>query len=82
MNRNTSVALEPHFTRFIDAQVKEGRYASASEVVSAGLSLLEAHETKVRALQDALHAGLQSGRPRPLDFEAFKARKRAEYLAR
>ncbi|MDO5691120.1 MAG: type II toxin-antitoxin system ParD family antitoxin [Pseudomonadota bacterium] len=81
MNRNTSVALGPHFTQFIDTQVQGGRYSSASDVVRAGLRLLEEHEAKVRALQEALTAGLQSGEPRPFDFEAFKARKRAGLAA-
>lgn len=80
--RNTSVSLGQHFTSFIDAQVQGGRYGSASDVVRAGLRLLEEHETKVKALQDALNAGLASGAPRPLDFEALKARKRAELQAR
>lgn len=79
--RNTSVSLGQHFTSFIESQVQGGRYGSASDVVRAGLRLLEEHETKVKALQDALNAGLESGEPRPFDFEAFKARKRAEHDA-
>ena len=79
--RNTSVSLGQHFTSFIDAQVQSGRYGSASDVVRAGLRLLEEHESRVKALQDALLAGLHSGEPRPFDFEAFKARKRAEHAA-
>ena len=79
--RNTSVSLGQHFTSFIDTQVQSGRYGSASDVVRAGLRLLEEHESRVKALQDALLAGLHSGQPRPFDFEAFKARKRAEHAA-
>jgi hypothetical protein len=45
------------------------------------LRLLEEHEAKVKALQDALIAGEQSGEPRPFDFDSFKARKRAEFEA-
>lgn len=81
MRQNTSVALGQHFTSFIDAQVQGGRYGTASDVVRAGLRLLEEHEAKVRALQDSLNAGLQSGEPRPFDFDAFKARKRAGFRA-
>jgi antitoxin ParD1/3/4 len=77
MGRNTSVSLGTHFASFIDAQVQGGRYGSASDVVRAGLRLLEEHEAQVAALQGALRAGLDSGEPRPFDFEAFKARKRA-----
>jgi len=79
--RNTSVSLGQHFTSFIDTQVQSGRYGSASDVVRAGLRLLEEHESRVKALQDALLAGLHSGEPRPFDFEAFKARKRADHAA-
>jgi antitoxin ParD1/3/4 len=81
MGRNTSVSLGTHFANFIDAQVQGGRYGTASDVVRAGLRRLEEHETKVKALQDALRVGLESGEPRPFDFEAFKARKRAEFQA-
>ncbi len=81
MNRNTSVALGPHFVSFIDAQIQGGRYSTASDVVRAGLRLLEEHEARVKALQDALQAGLDSGEPRPFDFGAFKARKRAGHKA-
>ncbi|MFZ2998266.1 type II toxin-antitoxin system ParD family antitoxin [Sphingobium sp.] len=78
MARNTSVTIGEHFTTFIGEQVQAGRYGSASDVVRAGLRLLEEHEIQVRALQDALIAGETSGDPQPFDFEAFKARKRRE----
>lgn len=81
MGRSTSVSLGEHFTSFIDTQVQAGRYGSASDVMRAGLRLLEEHEARVKALQDALIAGEQSGEPQPFDFEVFKARKRAEFDA-
>jgi len=79
MARNTSVTIGDHFDSFISQQVRAGRYGSASDVVRAGLRLLEEHEMKVKALQDALIAGERSGEPGPFDFEAFKARKRAAH---
>ncbi|MDY0273051.1 MAG: type II toxin-antitoxin system ParD family antitoxin [Advenella sp.] len=79
MSRNTSVALGQHFSNFIDTQVKGGRYGSASDVVRAGLRLLEEHETKVKALQDSLNAGLQSGEPRPFDSDSFLNRMHKKY---
>lgn len=81
MPRNTSISLGDHFVSFIDTQVGEGRYGSASDVVRAGLRLLEEHEAKVKALQDALIAGEQSGEPAPFDFDSFIARKAAEAQA-
>ena len=79
--RNTSIALNSHFVGFIDRQVQSGRYETASDVMRAGLRLLEEHEAKVKALEDALIAGEQSGNAGPFDyeaFEAFKASKLAE----
>jgi antitoxin ParD1/3/4 len=71
MPKNTSVSLGDHFTSFIDTQVQAGRYGSASDVVRAGLRLLEEHEVRVKALQDALIAGEESGPARPFDPDAF-----------
>jgi antitoxin ParD1/3/4 len=76
------MVLGSHFAEFVDSQVESGRYGSASDVMRAGLRLLEEHEAKVKALEAALIEGEESGDPQPLDFEAFIARKRAEHAAR
>lgn len=75
MPRNTSVSLGDHFAGFIDERLASGRYSSASDVVRAGLRLLEEHEAKVDRLRAALIEGEQSGAARPFDFDAFIARK-------
>ena len=77
MSKNTSFSLGEHFSRFVEAQVGQGRYSSASDVVRAGLRLLEEQEAKLEALRAALIEGEQSGPCTPFDFEAFIARKRA-----
>ena len=77
MPRNTSISLGDHFARFVDQQVEGGRYGSASDVVRAGLRLLEEHEAKLTALRGALIEGEQSGPSTPFDFDAFIAGKRA-----
>lgn len=79
MPKNTSISLGDHFTGFIEDQVQTGRYGSASDVVRAGLRLLEDHETRIRALQDALIAGEQSGEPRAVDPDAFLDRMRQKH---
>ena len=75
MSRNTSITLGDHFAEFIDKQVEIGRFGSASEVVRAGLRLLEEHETKVQALRAALVAGEESGPSTSFDFVEFISRK-------
>ncbi len=79
MARNTSVSLGDHFARFIDAQVDKGRYGSASDVVRAGLRLLEEHEAHVEALRAALVEGEQSGKPQPFKSDAFLKEMRAKH---
>ena len=79
MARNTSITIGDHFNQFVSEQVQSGRYGSTSDVVRAGLRLLEEHEARVRALNGALVVGEQSGAPLPFDVDAFKARKRAAF---
>ncbi len=71
MSKNTSMYLGDHFACFIESQVQTGRYGSASDVVRAGLRLLEEHEAKVKVLQDALIEGEQSGIAEDFNPDAF-----------
>ncbi|MEM7723088.1 MAG: type II toxin-antitoxin system ParD family antitoxin [Pseudomonadota bacterium] len=82
MARNTSVSLGDHFTGFIDEKVKEGRYGSASDVIRAGLRLLEEEEAKLERLRELIAEGDASGIAREWDWDAFRARKKAEYEAK
>ena len=61
MAKNTSITLGEHFDGFIKVQIKSGRFGSASEVVRAGLRLLENTETKLETLRLMLNEGEQSG---------------------
>ena len=76
MSKNTSVSLGDHFAEFIEDQVKSGRFGSASDVVRAGLRLLEEREAQLSALQAAPIEGERSGEPKPFDFDEFLERKR------
>ena len=75
MSKNTSFSLGDHFVSFINSKVEEGRYGSASDVVRAGLRLLEEEEAKLSALRAALEEGEASGKATPFDFDRFIARK-------
>jgi len=70
--RNTSVSLGEHFEGFINEQVLQGRYGSASEVIRAGLRLLEEQEQKLKVLRQALIDGEKSGNAEELDMEAIR----------
>lgn len=70
MAKNTSISLGEHFDGFVASQVNTGRYGSVSEVVRAGLRLLEKTETKTEALRRMLDEGEQSGKAE-YNFEAF-----------
>jgi antitoxin ParD1/3/4 len=61
MRRNTSISLGEHFQAFIEEQVESGRFGTASEVVRAGLRLLEEDEARLAALRTALERGERSG---------------------
>jgi antitoxin ParD1/3/4 len=77
-NKNTSFSLGEHFTQFIDGQIADGRYGSASDVVRAGLRALEERESHLAALRAALIHGENSGPSTSFDFDAFIERKRAQ----
>ena len=80
----TSVALGPHFELFARGQVQSGRFNNVSEVVRAGLRLLEESEQRrqltTEALRAEIAAGLASGAPLPAD-EVF-ARIESRYADR
>ena len=69
MSKNTSVALGNHLHGFVEQKVREGRFGNASEVVRAGLRLLEERETKLSALRAAVQEGLDSGPAQSFDVE-------------
>ena len=70
MAKNTSITLGDHFDAFIAGQVESGRFGSASEVVRAGLRMLENTETRLKILRKALDDGEKSGIS-DYEYEAF-----------
>lgn len=60
MSKNTSISLGSHFENFTLSKIGSGRYNSISEVVRAGLRLLENEEKKMEVLKEALQLGENS----------------------
>lgn len=67
--KTTSVALGTYFENFIASTIQTGRYNNASEVVRAGLRMLEENERKVMELRAAIEEGENSGRYEGFDAE-------------
>lgn len=69
MGRNTSVSLGDYFEEFVDGKISEGRFKNASEVIRAGLRLLEVEESKIVTLKKAIEEGINSGIAKDFDGE-------------
>lgn len=78
MSKNTSITLGSYFDDFIRGQISAGRYKNASEVVRAGLRLLEDEESKLLALRKAIQEGLESPRVENFDFDQHLSRLKAK----
>jgi antitoxin ParD1/3/4 len=70
-----SINLGDHFAKFVHDRVAQGRYQNASEVVRAGLRLLEEHEMSVeeraRVLKGKINEAWDDPRPSRPAAEVF-----------
>ncbi|MGB5667406.1 MAG: type II toxin-antitoxin system ParD family antitoxin [Maribacter sp.] len=82
MSKNTSISLGNYFDEFVQSRISEGRFKNVSEVIRAGLRLLEEEENKVLALRNAIQEGINSGIANDFDpkkhLEILKANKRLD----
>lgn len=69
--KNTSISLGDHFDNFVSSQVSAGRYKNVSEVIRAGLRLLEDEQSKTVALRNAIQEGIDSGIAQDLDPQKY-----------
>lgn len=81
MSKNTSISLGNYFDQFVQGQVKEGRFKNVSEVIRAGLRLLEEEEGRAAVLRSAIQEGIDSGIAHDFEpenhLESLKAKKRS-----
>ncbi|MDO8768431.1 MAG: type II toxin-antitoxin system ParD family antitoxin [Burkholderiaceae bacterium] len=78
MARNTSIVLGDHFEGFVARQLASGRYGSTSELMRAGLRLLEEQEQKMASLRQALVDGENSGEAGILNMQDLAREARRE----
>ncbi len=80
MGKNTSISLGDYFDQFVQSRINEGRFKNVSEVIRAGLRLLEEVENRAIALKNAIQEGIDSGIANEFDpkkhLESLKAKKR------
>lgn len=78
--KNTSISLGNYFDQFVQNRITQGRFKNVSEVIRAGLRLLEEEESKVIVLRNAIQEGIDSGIAYDFDpkehLESLKAKKR------
>lgn len=78
MGRNTLISLGDYFEDFIASKISEGRYKNASEVIKAGLRLLEEEERRFSMLRDAIEQGISSGIDNKFDAERLLSTLKAK----
>ena len=81
MSKNTSISLGNYFDQFVHEQISEGRYKNVSEVIRAGLRLLENEESKMIALRKAIQEGIDSELAHDFDWEKNLKELKAERKA-
>lgn len=78
--KNTSISPGNYFDQFVSSQVSAGRYKNVSEVIRAGLRLLEDEEIKLIALRNAIQEEIDSGIAHDFDpkkqLQELKAKRR------
>lgn len=80
MPRTITFQPSPELNAFIEAQIETGAFSNQSEVVRAGLRLLQEQTaaSKLQELRRLIDEGEASGEPVPWDVEGFLARVNRE----
>ncbi len=80
MAKNTSILLGDYFDKFINGQLKTGKFSSASEVIRAALRLFEQEETKKTALVKELIKGEKSGFVKDFNRDSFLSKLKEKHI--
>ena len=80
--KNTSISLGQNLDTFISKQVSSGRYGSASEVVRAGLRLLQENEERNAALKKILLDSKDHGFEEGVTYTSFMDRMKSRTIVK
>ncbi len=67
MGKNTSILLGDYFEKYVNEQLRTGKFATVSEVIRAALRLMESEENKSKILVKELKAGEKSRKVKNFD---------------
>ena len=81
MGKNTSVSLGSYYDNFVESKLSEGRFKNASEVIRAGLRLLEEDENRISLLRTEIKKGMDSGIMEDFNPTDFLTKIKNEYEA-
>jgi antitoxin ParD1/3/4 len=76
MNKPVQVTVSDQAATFVSREVESGRFATADDVVEAGLRMLEEEQMKIERLRELLIEGENSGPARYVDQDEFLSRMR------
>jgi antitoxin ParD1/3/4 len=82
MGTITSITVDEELADYVQKQLDDGRYGSASEVIEEALRLMkQSEEDSLAAIRAAIEEGEASGEPQPFDFDEFLKEMHAKYRA-
>ena len=67
MGKNTSILLGDYFEKYVNEQLRTGKFATVSEVIRAALRLMESEENKSKILVKELKNGEKSRKVKNFD---------------
>lgn len=73
------VNIAPHYNEFIHKEMASGKFNNESEVIQAGLALLEKEQTQLSILSKAILEGEKSGFALPFNNDDLKKKMEAKY---
>jgi antitoxin ParD1/3/4 len=80
MSKNTSISLGGYFDNFVKSSLETGKFKNVSEVIRAGLRLLEKEEKKIDILSNELEMGENSRLIEDFDPKKHLASLKKKYL--